>query len=220
MKKDVTQIELIKEAGGLADALKPPLPIAVFVSGVGSNFEALLKHPLHGVRYQIVLLVSDQPACAGVQKAKNYRIPCFTFSAKAYSSKSDYETAILEALRESKVQLIVLAGFMRLIGQVLLQAFPKRIINVHPSLLPAFAGKHAIEQALHAGVPSTGVTVHYVDEGMDTGMIIRQQEIPIFPEDTSETLHLRIQAIEHEILADAVCLLVEEIQLLDQEENK
>src|SRR5699024_7651303 len=114
-----------------------------------------------------------------------------------FASKSEYEKTVLQRLKRANVQWIVLAGYMRIIGEDLLEAYPNKIINIHPSLLPSFPGKDTIEQALEAGVKVSGVTIHYVDEGIDTGPIIAQEPVTVFPKDTSASLQQRIQQVEH-----------------------
>ena len=182
------------------------MKIAVFASGTGSNFSAILESiyskKINNV--EVVLLVSDRPEALAVQKARDERIPVFTFLAKDYPNKQAYEVEILDELIQRKVDFIVLAGYMRLLGNVLLQAYDRKIINVHPSLLPAFTGKDAIGQALDYGVKVTGVTVHYVDEGMDTGPIIAQQAVTIDSDETKETLIIKIQEQEHRLLPDVI----------------
>lgn len=182
------------------------MKIAVFASGTGSNFTAILEaiQSKKITNVQVALLVSDRPQALAVQKAKDHSIPVFTFNAKDYPNKQAYEEEILEKLTQRKVDFIVLAGYMRLLGHVLLEAYDGKIINVHPSLLPAFAGKDAIGQALDYGVKVTGVTVHYVDEGMDTGPVIAQRAITIDLDETRETLTKKIQEQEHSLLPEVI----------------
>ncbi|MEH7481013.1 phosphoribosylglycinamide formyltransferase [Neobacillus drentensis] len=182
------------------------MKIAVFASGTGSNFSAILEsiHSKKINNVEVVLLVSDRPEALAVQKARDERIPVFTFLAKDYPNKQAYELEILDELTQRKVDFIVLAGYMRLLGNVLLQVYDRKIINVHPSLLPAFAGKDAIGQALDYGVKVTGVTVHYVDDGMDTGPIIAQQAVIIDSDETIETLIKKIQEQEHRLLPEVI----------------
>lgn len=182
------------------------MKIAVFASGTGSNFTAILEaiQSKKITNVQVAILVSDRPQALAVQKAKDHSIPVFTFNAKDYPNKQAYEEEILEKLTQRKVDFIVLAGYMRLLGHVLLEAYDRKIINVHPSLLPAFAGKDAIGQALDYGVKVTGVTVHYVDEGMDTGPVIAQRAITIDLNETRETLTKKIQEQEHSLLPEVI----------------
>lgn len=174
--------------------------IAVFASGSGSNFQAIIDAVKSGhLEANINLLVCDKPGAYAIERAANEGIPSFVFTAKEYATKSLYEEDILHHLKENQVDFIVLAGYMRLIGSTLLQKFEGRIINIHPSLLPAFPGKDAIGQALQANVKVSGVTVHYVDAGMDTGPIIAQKAVEISEEETKESLQAKIHEVEHEL---------------------
>ena len=128
---------------------------------------------------EISLLVCDKPEARAVGRANYHHIPCFAFSAKAYESKEAFEKEILKKLEEYEIDYVILAGYMRLIGPTLLEAYGGKIINIHPSLLPSFPGKDAVGQALEAGVKVTGVTIHYVDAGMDTGPIIAQEAVVV-----------------------------------------
>jgi phosphoribosylglycinamide formyltransferase-1 len=175
--------------------------IAVFASGGGSNFQAIADAVNAGkLDVHIGLLVCDRPKARVVERAQQLGIPSFVFRPKDYESREQYEREILQRLHELEIDLVVMAGYMRLITQVLVEPLYGRLINVHPSLLPAFPGLDAIKQALDYGVKVTGVTVHYVDGGMDTGPIIAQQSLEIKPEDTEESLAERIHPIEHVLL--------------------
>jgi len=177
--------------------------IAVFASGSGSNFQSISDCIKEGsLQAEIVLLVCDQPSAYVIERAQKENIPTFAFSVKDYESKAAFEGEILNRLQEKQVDYIILAGYMRLIGETLLAAYSHKIINIHPSLLPAFPGKDAIGQAFEAGVKVTGVTVHYVDEGMDTGPIIDQRAVEVMSDDTRETLQKRIQETEHILYPD------------------
>lgn len=179
--------------------------IAVFASGSGSNFEAIVRAEQEGrLDAAVSLLVCDKPQAAVVRKAEALNIPVFSFLPKQYDSKQAFETDIVQELEQHSISFVFLAGYMRLIGPVLLQAFEGRIINIHPSLLPAFPGKDAIGQAWEAGVKITGVTIHYVDEGMDTGRIIAQEAVNIRRTDSKETLTNAIQAIEHRLYPEVI----------------
>ena len=182
------------------------MKIAVFASGTGSNFAAILEaiQSKKITNVEVVLLVSDRPEALAVKTAKGKSIPVFTFNSKDYPNKLAYEEEILEELTKREVDFIVLAGYMRLLGHVLLETYDRKIINVHPSLLPAFAGKDAIGQALDYGVKVTGVTVHYVDEGMDTGAVIAQRAVAIESNETRETLIKKIQEQEHSLLPEVI----------------
>ena len=172
--------------------------IAVFASGSGSNFQALVDAAkANHLSAEIVLMVCDKPGAYAIERADKAGVPSLVISPKDFASKTDYEKEILQKLNESGVELIVLAGYMRLIGETLLSAYEGRIVNIHPSLLPSFAGKDAIGQAFQAKVKITGVTVHYVDEGMDTGPIIAQEAVKMDEHETRESLEAKIHQVEH-----------------------
>ncbi|UJL47247.1 phosphoribosylglycinamide formyltransferase [Virgibacillus sp. NKC19-16] len=178
---------------------------AVFASGTGSNFQAMLETDL---ACDVVLLVCDKPGAAVLDRAAERGVPTFVFDPKSFASREDYEAEIIEKLHEAGVTWIFLAGYMRIAGATLLQAFEEKIINIHPSLLPAFPGKDAIEQAHDAGVEKTGVTVHYIDEGIDTGPIIAQESVDIFPSDTIDALRTRLQQLEHNLYPQVINQLI------------
>ena len=179
--------------------------IAIFASGNGSNFQAIIDEIEKGnLAAEIAVLVTDNPACFAVERARNHNIPVFSFVAANYASKEEYEKEIAFFLIEKNVSLIVLAGYMRLIGNVLLSAFPHRIINIHPALLPAFPGKNGIQQAYQYGVKIFGVTVHYVDAGMDTGKIIAQECFKAEGTETLEEIERKIHGIEHQLYSRVI----------------
>lgn len=185
--------------------------IAVFASGSGSNFQAIMDAINKGeLKAELKLLVSDKANAYCIERAENYNIPTYVFSAKDFKSKAEYEQIIVSKLREMKVEFIVLAGYMRLIGPTLLKAYEGKIVNIHPSLLPAFPGKDAIGQALAAGVEETGITIHYVDEGMDTGPAIAQQSIKIEANESIESLQNKIHEIEHQLYPKVLNQLLQE----------
>jgi len=174
--------------------------IAVFASGNGTNFQAIIDAIENGKLFaEIAVLVTDKPECFAVKRALNHNIPVFSINTNNYTSKEEYEKKIASYLFEKNVSLIVLAGYMRLIGEVLLAAFPNRIINIHPALLPAFPGKNSILQAYNYGVKVFGVTVHYVDEGIDTGKIIAQDSFISVGTETLQEIEQKIHAIEHKL---------------------
>ncbi|MDM5329256.1 phosphoribosylglycinamide formyltransferase [Neobacillus sp. CF12] len=183
--------------------------IAVFASGSGSNFQAIMDVVKRGeLKADIALLVCDKPGAYAVERANIAHIPSFSFNPKEYSSKEAYEKAILEKLTSYGVEFIVLAGFMRLIGPTLLGEYAGRIVNIHPSILPAFPGKDAIGQALAAKAKWSGVTIHYVDEGMDTGPIIVQERVRLSEKETRESLQRKIQNIEHKLYPSILQMLL------------
>lgn len=189
--------------------MKPKAKIAVFASGTGSNYDAISAAINRGeLIAEIALLVTDQPQAKVVEKAKANETETFVFNAKDYSSKTVFEKEILQALRDKQVEWIVLAGYMRLVGPTLLKPFEGRIINIHPSLLPAFPGLDAIGQAFDAGVKVSGVTIHFVDEGMDTGSIIAQEAVEIASGMTHENFQSAIQAVEHHLYPKTIQELI------------
>ncbi|WP_210367249.1 phosphoribosylglycinamide formyltransferase [Bacillus sp. REN3] len=179
--------------------------IAVFASGSGSNFQAIAAAAQSGsLNAEICLLVCDKPGAFAVERAGMLGIPAMVISPKDFKTKEAYEAEILQKLTEMDVEFIVLAGYMRLIGPVLLKAYESKIVNIHPSLLPAFPGKDAIGQALAAGVKTTGVTIHYVDEGMDTGPIIASAAVQVEDGETRESLQKKVQRIEHSLYPEVL----------------
>ena len=183
--------------------------IAVFASGQGTNFSALAAAQNEGRLGpgRIELLVSDKPEAPVAQRAKDAGVPALLLRPKDYASRELYEAEIVAELQRREVGLIVLAGYMRLITPTLLAPYAGRIINIHPSLLPAFVGKDAIGQALEYGVKLTGVTVHFVDGGMDTGPVIAQRSVQIEEQDTAELLAERIHQVEHELYPQVIAEL-------------
>ncbi|KKB35737.1 phosphoribosylglycinamide formyltransferase [Bacillus thermotolerans] len=193
--------------------------IAVFASGSGSNFQAIADSIVRGeVPAEIALLVCDQPDAYVVERAASLNIPVFSFRAKDYSAKAEFEQEIVNRLRETGVDFIFLAGYMRLIGETLLNAYEGRIVNIHPSLLPAFPGKDAIGQAFQAKVKITGVTIHYVDAGMDTGPVVEQESVRIAEDDTRESLQHKIQHIEHTLYPKVINKLLTEAAMEETNE--
>lgn len=177
------------------------LKIAVFASGQGTNFQALADRVQEGrLDVSIELLVCDRPSAPVVGRAERASVPVHTFAPKSYPSREAYEQEILARLQELGVELIVLAGYMRIITPVLVEPFYGRMINVHPSLLPAFPGVGGMAQALAYGVKVTGVTVHYVDGGLDSGPIIAQRVVEVVDGDTEDSLAPRIHEAEQALL--------------------
>lgn len=184
--------------------------IAVFASGRGSNFQALVDAMDNGsLGGEISLLVCDKPQAAVVERARKAGIDCFLFQPKDYASREDYEREIAAELSKRGVDLIVLAGYMRLLTSVLVEPYSGRMINIHPSLLPSFTGKDAISQALSYGVKMTGITVHFVDGGMDTGPVIAQRAVEILEGDDEASLSERIHAMEQQLYPEVVSWFTE-----------
>lgn len=179
---------------------------AVFASGSGTNLQVLLDRMREGTLpgVEIALVVSDKPDSLAMERARQAEVPAVGLVPREFPDKAAYEARILQELVNRKIDFVVLAGYMRLVGPTLLEPYQGRILNLHPSLLPSFPGKDAIGQALAAGVPHTGVTVHFVDEGMDTGPIIVQETVGIEEGETRDTLTAKIQAVEHRLLPQVV----------------
>jgi phosphoribosylglycinamide formyltransferase 1 len=187
--------------------MTPSPRLAVLGSGKGSNFVALQEAILAGkLDAQIVLVVSDLPDAAILARAAAFGLPTATLPPSPFRTKlgPEGEVALVELLHRHTVEWVILAGYMRVVKEPLLGAFSNRIVNIHPSLLPAFKGLRAWEQALTAGVPETGCTVHFVNRDVDAGEIIDQKRVPVLAADTPETLHARIQAAEHELYPAAL----------------
>ncbi|WML29119.1 phosphoribosylglycinamide formyltransferase [Neobacillus sp. OS1-32] len=174
--------------------------IAIFASGSGSNFQAIVEAVrAEELAAKICLLVCDNPKAYVLERARKARIPTFMFQPREYASKEEFEKQIVTQLKERNVEFIALAGYMRLVGPTLLREYEGRIVNIHPSLLPEFPGKDAIGQALAANAKWSGVTIHFVDQGMDTGPIIVQERIRIADDETRESLQRKIQDTEHKL---------------------
>lgn len=192
------------------------MKLAIFASGSGTNFQAIVDAIKRGeLAMEVALLVCDRPEAKVVERAKKEGVPTFVFRPKEYATKADFERDILAQLIAHDIDFIALAGYMRLIGPTLLSAYDGRIVNIHPSLLPAFPGKDAIGQAYRYGVKITGVTVHYVDEGMDTGPIIAQRAVLIEEGESLEEVEQKIHAIEHELYPAVLNTLLERVEAND-----
>lgn len=184
--------------------------IAVLVSGRGSNLQAIIRAIQKGeINGEIKIVVSDNPDAYALTRARKQNIPTAAVHFKKFQQKKDYEDEILKLLNQNSVDLIVLAGYMRIIGSAMIQKYRHRMINIHPSLLPSFPGLHAQKQAICYGVRVSGCTVHFVDEGMDTGPIILQKAVEVRQDDTEETLSNRILKYEHRLLPKAIQLFAE-----------
>jgi phosphoribosylglycinamide formyltransferase-1 len=186
-------------------ALRRKSRIVVLASGRGTNFQAIIDASESGrLSGEVVGLVSDNPNAAALERARCHGIPQVVVERKSYPSKREFDCGLREAVRQFSPDLVVLAGFMRLLGRDFLDEFSERVINIHPSLLPAFRGLDAQKQALEYGVRYTGCTVHFVDEGTDTGPIIGQRVVPVMPDDTEDTLAARILVEEHSLMVECI----------------
>ncbi len=181
------------------------LPTAVLVSGAGTNLQALLD-TVHGREVDVVAVASSVADAPALEKAHAAGVETAVFERSAYDDRAARDEALADWLSERGVRLVVLAGYMELLGEEFLARFPDAVINVHPSLLPAFPGMRAIEQALDYGVKVFGVTVHYVDAGVDSGPVILQRAVELPQASTPEEVHRALRPIEHELLPRAVAL--------------
>ena len=181
------------------------LRIAVFASGQGSNFQAIVDAVQEKkLDASIELLVCDKPLAPVIARAEQAGVEAFVFKPKDYASREAYEQEILAIMQQKQVDLVVLAGYIRIITSVLVEPFYGRMLNVHPSMLPSFPGVNALGQALDYGVKVTGVTVHYVDGGLDSGPIVAQRAVAIEAGDTEESLAARIHTIEQELYPQVI----------------
>lgn len=181
--------------------------LAVFVSGSGTNLQAIIDAKIRNV--EIVVVLSNNPDAYAVERAKKHGIPVEIVEHRNYSLREEFEGEILTRLESYNVDLIALAGFMRILSPSFIRSYKNRITNLHPALLPSFPGIHAAKQALDYGVKFTGCTVHFVDEGVDTGPIILQAVVPIYDTDTEDSLLERIHKEEHRIYPEAIRLFAE-----------
>jgi phosphoribosylglycinamide formyltransferase-1 len=184
-----------------------PLKLAVLVSGNGSNLQAIIDRiEAGGINARIACVISNTRDAFALTRAAQHGIPAVIHENRGFANRQEYDAALVKLLRSHGVDLVVLAGFMRILTDVVITAFPNAIMNIHPALLPAFPGLHAQKQALDYGVRYTGCTVHFVDCGTDTGPIILQAVVPVEQDDTEESLSARIQREEHRIFPEAVRL--------------
>ncbi len=184
--------------------------LGVLASGSGSNLQAILDGCANGsIPAQVAVVICNVPGAKALQRAEAARVPTVLLDHKQFGSRDDYDRAVVAELHRHRVELVCLAGFMRLIGPVLLTEFQNKILNIHPSLLPAFPGLHAVRQALAARVRVSGCTVHVVDQGTDSGPILIQAAVPVLDGDTEETLAARILRQEHRSYPRAIALWAE-----------
>lgn len=167
--------------------------IAVFASGNGSNFQVIAE------QFPVAFVFSDHRDAFVLERADNLGVPAYAFELKEFEDKAAYEQAIINLLDQHQIDLICLAGYMKIVGPTLLSAYEGRIINIHPAYLPEFPGAHGIEDAWEAGVDQSGVTIHWVDSGVDTGKIIKQVRVPRLPDDTIESFEARIHEAEYQL---------------------
>jgi phosphoribosylglycinamide formyltransferase-1 len=183
--------------------------IAIFASGRGTNLENILKQIRRGkLHAETVLVFSDNPKAPALRRAKRYGVPFKVLEPNLFATKDDFEREVLKILRAAKIDCLILAGYMRILGPILVRAFKNRILNIHPALLPSFRGRAAIEDTFHYGVKVTGVTVHFVDEKIDHGPIILQRMVPVEAGDTLKRLEQKVHAAEYELYPRAIRLLL------------
>lgn len=185
-----------------------PLKIGIMASGNGSNFEVIAQAIADGkINAKIQVLIYNNPDAKAAIRAEEWGVESVLLNHRDYKNREKFDSKIVQILQQYDVKFVIMAGWMRLVTKVLIDAFPQRMINIHPSLLPSFKGVQAVEQALAARVKITGCTVHLVSLEVDSGEILIQAAVPVLPEDTPETLHARIQVQEHRILPMAITLL-------------
>jgi phosphoribosylglycinamide formyltransferase 1 len=187
-----------------------PIILAVLVSGNGSNLQAIIDHIEAGkINARIACVISNKKDAPALQKAIKNQIPTVVQENSDYKNRLDYDLNLINTLKGFNVKLVILAGFMRIVSETMVNAFPNLIMNIHPALLPSFPGLNAQKQALDYGVRLSGCTVHFVDNGTDTGPIILQAAVPVMENDTVETLSNRIQIEEHLIYPEAIRLFAD-----------
>lgn len=174
------------------------LKIGVLLSGSGTNFQAILDEAEKGLPVEVVKVVASRPDAYGIERANAAGIPVLVMNREKYADPEAADAQIVAALQEAGAQYVVMAGYMRKVTPVLLDAYPNRVVNLHPALLPAHRGAHAIQDAFEAGDEVTGITIHFANEEYDKGPIIFQHEVPVLPDDTLDDLETRIHAAEHE----------------------
>ena len=181
--------------------------IAVLVSGSGSNLQAIIDASEKGeISCRVGIVISNKADAYGLERARKHGIPTGVVSHKDFPSREEFDMRLVEVIRKSGATLVCLAGFMRVLTPVFVRAFPNRILNIHPALLPSFPGTHGPGQALNHGVRFSGCTVHFLDEGVDTGPIVVQAVVPVYDDDTEEALAARILVQEHRIYPMAIRL--------------
>lgn len=190
--------------------MKTPINIAVLVSGSGTNLQAIIDAIEAGrLKVGLKVVISNNPEAYAIERAKRHHIPVEVISNNAFPDREAYDARLIETLKGYSIDLVVLAGFMRVLTPSFVRAFPMRIMNIHPALLPSFPGLKVQKKALEHGVKFSGATVHFVDEGVDTGPIIIQAVVPVHDDDTEETLSARILKEEHRIYPQAIQLFAE-----------
>lgn len=185
------------------------LKVGVLISGSGTNLQAIIDASQGGLPVQVAIVVSSRPDAYGITRAQEADIPVLVLSRDDYKDPLQTDATIVQALRDAGAQYVVMAGYMRKVTPVMLEAFPNRVVNLHPALLPSFKGAHAIEEAFDAGVKVTGVTVHFANEDYDKGPIIAQRPVVVEEDMTLEQLEEQIHAVEHVLYPEVLGLIAE-----------
>lgn len=196
------------------------LKIGVLLSGSGTNLQAIIGAIVEGLPTDIVLVVSSRPDAYGIERARAAGIPTLVMNREKYADVLAADAQIVEALREAGAEYVVMAGYMRKVTSVMLDAFPNRVLNLHPALLPSFKGAHAIADAFNAGVKVTGVTVHFANADYDKGPIVAQRAVPVAESDTLDTLEAKIHDVEHVLYPEVIGLIAEGRVAVDPSTNK
>lgn len=187
--------------------------VAIFASGNGTNFEVLTNHFQKGdIPGKLVLLFCNHPDAPVMERAKRLGVPAESFTVKSCGGKEEYEKQVLKLLQKYQIDFIILAGYLRVVGPTILDHYDHRIVNLHPAWLPEYPGLHSIERAFNDHKKQTGVTVHYIDSGLDSGPIIAQRHVPILADDTVDTLEARVHETEHQLYPEAVKQVLTELE--------
>lgn len=187
--------------------------VAIFASGNGTNFEVLAKHFQSGdIPGELSLLFCNHPDAPVMKRAQRLGVPAENFTVKSCGGKEEYEKQLLQLLKKYQIDFIALAGYLRVVGPTILNQYEHRIVNLHPAWLPEYPGLHSLERAFNDRRKQTGVTVHYIDAGLDSGPIIAQRHVPILPSDTVETLEERVHETEHQLYPAAVKQVLTELE--------
>lgn len=209
IQADFNAKSLVSPPLSTAQLNRKRVKLGVLASGSGSNYEAVAQAIAQGdLNAEIVVLIYNNPGAKVTTRAQRYRTPTLLLNHRDYKQRENLDDAIVATLQAYEVDWVIMAGWMRIVTSVLINAYSNRIINIHPSLLPSFKGMRAVEQALAAKVKITGCTVHLVALAVDSGEILMQAAVPILPDDTPETLHARIQKQEHQILPSAIAIAI------------
>ncbi len=196
------------------------LKIGVLLSGSGTNLQAIIDAIVEGLPTDIVLVVSSRPDAYGIERARAAGIPTLVMNREKYADVLAADAQIVEALQEAGAEYVVMAGYMRKVTSVMLDAFPNRVLNLHPALLPSFKGAHAIADAFNAGVKVTGITVHFANADYDKGPIVAQRAITVAENDTLDTLEAKIHDVEHVLYPEVIGLIAEGRVAVDPSTNK